>query len=80
MLLSGVSVDDRLVRDLAARVGKPLGLKLEGALRFRAKVVGLTKDEKAAVLGALENAPAELRELRNVLVADDNWKLNQRLG
>lgn len=79
-MLSGVVVDDRLVRDLAARVGKPLGSKLDSALRFRAKIVGLTKDEKAAVLRALEHAPAELRELRDVLVADDNWKLNQRLG
>ena len=79
-MLSGVVVDDRLVRDLAARVGKPLGSKLDIALRFRAKIVGLTKDEKAAVLRALEHAPAELRELRDVLVADDNWKLNQRLG
>lgn len=79
-MLSGVSVDDRLVRDLAALVGKPLGSKLESALRFRAKIVGLTKEERAAVLRALENPPAELRELRDVLVADDNWKLNQRLS
>jgi hypothetical protein len=32
------------------------------------------------VLRALDNAPAELRELRDLLVAHDGWKLNQRLG
>ena len=80
MLLGGVLVDDRLIRGLASRVDKPLGAKLESALLFRAKIVGLTRDERTAVLRALDNAPAELRELRDLLVAHDGWKLNQRLG
>jgi hypothetical protein len=80
MLLGGVLVDDRLVRGLASRVDKPLGSKLESALLFRAKVVGLTRDERTAVLRALDNAPAELGELRELLVAHDGWQLNQRLG
>jgi hypothetical protein len=79
MLLSGVAVDDRLVRGLASRLEEPLGSKLETALRLRATIVGLTKDERAAVLRALESAPAEFGELRSLLVAADNWKLNQRL-
>ena len=42
MLFGGVSVDDRLVRDLAAILEMPLGRKLEQALFFRAKIVALT--------------------------------------
>lgn len=79
MLLSGVAVDDRLVRGLALLVDGSLGSKLESALFFRARVVGLTKEERAAVLRALENAPADLRDMRDLLLADDNWKLNERL-
>ncbi len=80
MLLGGVAVEDRLVRRLVALVDTSLGSKLERALLFRAKVVGLTNEERAAVLKALENAPADLSEVRDLLVADHNWKLNQRLG
>jgi hypothetical protein len=80
MLLCGVAVEDRHVRGLAALVDTSLRSKLERALLFRAKVVGLTKEERAAVLKALENAPADLGEVRDLLVADHNWRLTQRLG
>jgi hypothetical protein len=80
MLLGGVAVEDRLVRGLAALVDTSLQSKLERALLFRAKVVGLTKEERAAVLKALENAPADLSEVRDLLIADHNWKLKERLG
>ena len=52
MVLDGVSLDDRVVRDLAAVVGKPLGQKLEQALFFSAEIVALTRVEKEAVLAA----------------------------
>ena len=79
MLLGGVAVEDRLVRELASIVDKSLGAKLETALLFRAKIVGLTKEERAAVLRALEHGPADLRPVRDLLLADDDWRLNRRL-
>ena len=53
---------------------RPLGRKLEQALLFRAKIVALTRDERAAVLAALERAPAQLDEVRKALLADENWR------
>ena len=79
MLLGGVAVEDRLVRELAAVLDRPLGAKLEQALLFRAKVVGLTREERSAVLAALEKAPAELQVVRDLLLSDDNWRLHKRL-
>ena len=58
MLLGGVDVDDRVVRDLAAILDRSLGNKLESALVFRAKIVGLTTEERRRILAALEHAPA----------------------
>ena len=79
MLLSGVAVDDRLVRELAAIVDGSLRGRLESALLFRAKVVGLTAEEKAAVLAALEKAPDELQGLRDLLMADPSWRIHRGL-
>jgi hypothetical protein len=79
VLLSGVPVDERLVRQLAAIMGKPVGAKLEQALLFRASVVALSRDEKTAVLSALEKAPAGLEELRELLLADERWRFRERL-
>ena len=79
MLLGGVSLDDRLVRKLAEVLNGPLENKLTQALVFRAKVVALTPEEKATVLSALERAPAELRDVRDLLLADDQWRLRRRL-
>lgn len=79
MLLGGVSVDDRRIRELAGLVQKPLGTKLETAVRFRARVVGLTAEEKSAILRALENAPSDLKETRERLLADESWRPSTRL-
>jgi len=56
-----------------------VGWKLEQALLFRAQIVAMTRDEKRAVLAALEQAPAELEELRELLLADENWRSVQPL-
>ena len=79
MLLNGVAVDDRLVRELAAIVDGSLRGRLESALLFRAKVVGLTVEERAAVLAALEQAPEDLQGLRDLLVADPSWRIRRSL-
>ena len=78
MQLDGVAVEDRLVRDLARLLNGPVGRKLESALLFRAKVVGLTTDERAAILTALESAPSELQQVRDALLADDRWRMQRR--
>lgn len=69
MVLDGVSIDDRVVRDIAAVVAKPLAQKLEQALFFRAEVVALTRVEKEAILAALDRMPWEYEELRELLLA-----------
>jgi hypothetical protein len=76
MLLGGVSVDEGSVRKLAAILDKPLENKLTQALLFRATIVALTQDEKAAVLRALERAPTEFEGVRDQLLAD--WRLRHR--
>ena len=69
MVLDGVPIDDRVVRDIAAVVGKPLAQKLEQALFFSAEVVALTPTEKDAVLAALDRMPWEYEEVRELLLA-----------
>ena len=78
MLLGGVQVDDRVVRDLAAIVDRSLGNKLESALLFRAKIVGLTTEERRRILAALDQAPAGLQAVRQVLLSSEAWRLRDR--
>ena len=78
MLLGGVDVDDRVVRDLAAILDRSLGNKLESALVFRAKIVGLTTEERRRILAALEHAPAGLESVRQVLLTSEAWRLRDR--
>ena len=79
MVLGGVSVDDEFVRRLAVLLNEPLRGKLERALLFRAMVVGLSPEEKEAVLAALANATPEMREIREILMTDSRWRLRERL-
>lgn len=73
MVLDGVSVDDRLVRELAAVVERPLAHKLEQALFFSASVVALTPGERTAVLAAFERLPWEYEDVRESFLAGDRW-------
>ena len=79
MLLGGVPVDDGLVRRLAEILGRPLGSKLDHALLLRAQIVALTREEKQAILTALEKAPPELEPVRDLLIGDVQWRLRGRL-
>jgi hypothetical protein len=74
VLLGGVQVDERVVRDLAAIVDRSLGNKLESALVLRAKVVGLTTEERRRILAALESAPADLESVREELLSNEAWR------
>ena len=82
MVLGGVTVDDEFVRRLIVLLNEPLRGKLERALMFRAMVVGLSPEEKEAVLAvlaALTDATPEMREVREMLMADSRWRLRERL-
>ena len=79
MMFGGVAVDDRLVRRLTPLVGKSLRDKLDRALVFRAEIVGLTREEQTAILVALESAPGELGDLRDLLAADTKWPHPRRV-
>jgi hypothetical protein len=78
MMIGGVWIDDPQVRKLTTIVERPVARRLEQALLFRAQVVAMTRDEKRAILSALERAPAGLEEVRELLVADENWREDGR--
>ena len=78
MMIGGVWVDERQVRALAAILDRPLGRRLEQALLFRAQILAMTQAEKRAVLSALERAPGELEEVRELLLADEGWRLGRK--
>jgi hypothetical protein len=80
MLVGGVPIDERLLRELARVVDRNLAQRLDTALLYRAQVLGLTVDERAAILKALENPPPGLEELRSTLLQDPRWRLSERLG
>jgi hypothetical protein len=67
MVLDGVSLDDRVVRNLAMIVNRPLGEKLERALFFSAEIVALTFHERVAVLAALDQAPDSEQVRRHLM-------------
>jgi hypothetical protein len=79
MNLAGVPVEDGVVRELTARLDQPLRGKLERALLFRATVVGLSWEERSAVLAALETGPPGLEGLQDLLLSHEAWRLRQRL-
>ena len=74
-LLGGVEVDERLVRDLISILpDRPLARKLDTALLLRARFVGLSSDERRAVLAGLEHGQGDLRDLRETLLTDPYWR------
>jgi uncharacterized protein (DUF1778 family) len=79
VLLGGVAIDEEEIPRLVAMLSGPLEKKLTQALLFRASVVALTREEKVAVLAALERAPSELSDIREALLSDDRWQLRRRL-
>jgi hypothetical protein len=76
LLLGGAAVDDEGVWELARLVEKPLGQKLETALRLRSNVVSVTPEERKAILQALEDAPDTLRGVRELLLTHEEWRLS----
>jgi hypothetical protein len=75
MVLEGVSLDNRVVHRLVSILDGQLRRKLEQALFFSAEIVALTFDERVAVLAALDRAPWEFEEIRELLLGGHNWSL-----
>jgi hypothetical protein len=80
MLVGGVPVDERLLRELARVVPPALARRLDTALFYRAKVLGLTVAERRAILAALEDPPAGLEELRATLLQEHVWRQREGLA
>ena len=75
MVISGATVDDRLVLALARAVDHPgLAHKLSLAHRFRSEVVNLSSSERALVLRALERGSLEFRALHAELAEHRAWR------
>ena len=77
MVLAGVSLDDRVVHRLISILEGQLRRKLQQALFFSAEIVALTFDERVAVLAALDRAPWEFEEVRELLLASESWSLTR---
>jgi hypothetical protein len=81
--LAGVPVAARLVPRLAERV-RDAGFddtaeRLENAYDRETKVLALTTDDRDAILRALADGPAELAELRGVLLRQHEWRRREGL-
>jgi hypothetical protein len=73
-LVGGVSIDERRLRELARVLQPTLAKRIDTALLYRAGVLGLTVDERKAILRALESPPPGLEELRGVLLREPEWQ------
>jgi hypothetical protein len=80
MLVGGVPIDEQLLRELTRVLDRKLAQRLDTALLYRAKVLGLTIAEREAILKALENAPPGLEDLRAFLLQDSRWRSSERLA
>ena len=82
-MLAGVPVRDDLVVELANRldrVGRPeMADKLQTAFTDRRKLVALKIPERDAILKVIEDPPAGLEELRDVLLAQQVWRRREGL-
>jgi hypothetical protein len=75
MVLEGVPLDNRVVHRLLTILDGQLRRKLEQALFYSAEIVALTFDERVAVLAALDRAPWEFEEIRELLLGGQSWSL-----
>ena len=75
MFVDGIPARDEAVLELARLVDDPaLADRLETAYGRETKVLALTIPEREKILAALEDAPADLAELRGVLLRELEWR------
>lgn len=81
MYLAGVPVRDQAILDLARLVDDPLlAAKLEGAYGRGAKILALEIPERETIFAALDDPPADLAELRGVLLRELEWRRAEGLA
>ena len=84
MMLAEVPVAADSTAELATMVRAPgadeLADRLERALDDDVKLLALTIDERAIILGSLEGPPEGLAELRAVLLSEHEWRQREGLG
>ena len=79
--LAGIPIRDQAVLALARLVDDPdLAGKLETAYGRETKVLALTIPERTTILAALEDPPADLAELRGVLLRELAWLRQEGLA
>ena len=77
----GVPIRDEAVLELARLVDDPaLADRLETAYGRETKVLALTIPERSTILAALEDPPADLAELRGVLLRELAWLRSEGLA
>ena len=69
----------RVASAITLASGRSCPIAPGGSDRLRAQIVALTREEKEAILQALEHAPPELQPVRELLLADESWRLRRRL-
>ena len=75
MFVAGIPARDEAVLELARLVDDPaLADRLETAYGRETKVLALTIPDREKMLAALEDAPADLAELRGVLLRELEWR------
>jgi hypothetical protein len=72
--LAGIPIRDEAILELARLVDDPnLAGKLEDAYRRDVKILALEITERETILAALDDPPADLTELRGVLLRELAW-------
>jgi hypothetical protein len=83
MMLAGLPIPADAIDELAGLLREAgaddLAERLDQALADELKVLALTLGERAVLLAALDDPPHELAELRAVLRADHQWRLDEGL-
>jgi len=78
MELAGIRVRDALVLELALllrRAGfSATAERLEGAVAAFDRIVGLSIEDREAILAVLADGPSGLQELRTVLLQEHAWR------
>ena len=75
MLLEGIPIDDRQIRQLLGVVPPALANKLTVARVFGSQVVALTAEERAQILAAIEREPRRLDDdLRDLILRQTKWR------
>lgn len=83
VMLAGLPIPATATAELASMVratgADELADRLERALDDEVKLLGLTIDERAIIINALDDPPEGLAELRAVLLGEHQWRQAQGL-